>query len=83
MRSANILLDPMTNRIMVVDFGCALLLEQPGVPLGQLIPNKRRWKVDEGMKDKADGQRIACSQKRRTFSEDIRDAKWVFRRAAS
>ncbi|KAI3341946.1 hypothetical protein F4824DRAFT_486383 [Ustulina deusta] len=42
-RSPNMLLNPETQGVMLIDFERALLLDPPRRPLGQLVPNKRAW----------------------------------------
>uniref|UniRef100_A0A0D2YCW3 non-specific serine/threonine protein kinase n=1 Tax=Fusarium oxysporum (strain Fo5176) TaxID=660025 RepID=A0A0D2YCW3_FUSOF len=45
-RLANMLFNPETNGVMVIDFERALLLNPPRRPLAQLVPNKRAWKSE-------------------------------------
>ncbi|KAM0426309.1 hypothetical protein ACHAPT_008349 [Fusarium lateritium] len=72
-RLANMLFNSETNGVMMVDFERASLLELPQPPLGQPVPNKRRWE-SEGV-DKSSRR-----QAERGFSEDIYTAETVFHR---
>ncbi|KAI1122562.1 hypothetical protein F5Y10DRAFT_71307 [Nemania abortiva] len=42
-RRPNILRNPETGGVMLIDFERASILERPRRPLGQLVPNKRAW----------------------------------------
>ncbi|KAL7940092.1 hypothetical protein V8C42DRAFT_364366 [Trichoderma barbatum] len=42
-RGANMLFNPETNRIMIIDFERAKFVQPPRRPLAQLVPNKRAW----------------------------------------
>ncbi|CAJ2500795.1 Uu.00g036480.m01.CDS01 [Anthostomella pinea] len=42
-RRANVLFDPRTGRVMVVDFERASIVKPARSPLGQVVPNKRPW----------------------------------------
>ncbi|KAH7111552.1 hypothetical protein EDB81DRAFT_925872 [Dactylonectria macrodidyma] len=77
-RLANMLFNPETNGVMVIDFERALLLKPPRRPLAQLVPNKRAWKSEAMDIKKVTGdssKRIRSSQ---SFSEDISLAKMAF-----
>ncbi|KAH7118371.1 hypothetical protein EDB81DRAFT_848105 [Dactylonectria macrodidyma] len=77
-RLANMLFNPETNGVMVIDFERALLLKPPRRPLAQLVPNKRAWKSETMDIKKVTGdssKRIRSSQ---SFSEDISLAKMAF-----
>ncbi|KAJ9413803.1 hypothetical protein QL093DRAFT_2500296 [Fusarium oxysporum] len=78
-RLANMLFNPETNRVMVIDFERALLLKPPRRPLAQLVPNKRAWK-SETMMDakKVTGDSSKRNRPSQSFSEDIWLAKTVF-----
>ncbi|EXU95373.1 protein kinase [Metarhizium robertsii] len=45
-RGANMLFNPETNRIMVIDFERAELVQPPRRALAQLVPNKRAWSYE-------------------------------------
>ncbi|KAI0165304.1 hypothetical protein GGR52DRAFT_581939 [Hypoxylon sp. FL1284] len=51
-RGANVLSDPTTGRVMLVDFERASIVKSIRRPLGQVVPNKRAW--DHGRKGKGD-----------------------------
>jgi serine/threonine protein kinase len=77
-RLANMLFNPETNGVMVIDFERALFLKPPRRPLAQLVPNKRAWKSETMDANKVtgdSGKRIRSSQ---SFSEDIWLAKTAF-----
>ncbi|KAH6988643.1 hypothetical protein EDB80DRAFT_756024 [Ilyonectria destructans] len=77
-RLANMLFNPETNGVMVIDFERALLLKPPRRPLAQLVPNKRAWKSETMDVKKVTGdssKRIRSSQ---SFSEDIWLARTAF-----
>ncbi|KAJ9413848.1 hypothetical protein QL093DRAFT_2503287 [Fusarium oxysporum] len=78
-RLANMLFNPETNRVMVIDFERALLLKPPRRPLAQLVPNKRAWK-SETMMDakKVTGDSSKRNRPSQSFSEDIWLAKTAF-----
>ena len=80
MRAANILYDSRTGNLMVIDFERAVLLESPRVPLGQLVPNKRRWKVESQEHNELVPKRRGGVEERKTFLEDVRFAKAIFGR---
>lgn len=42
-RRPNILRNPETGDVMLIDFERVSLLDSPRRPLGQLVPNKRAW----------------------------------------
>ncbi|RYC57812.1 hypothetical protein CHU98_g8404 [Xylaria longipes] len=47
-RRPNILRNPETGDVMLIDFERASLLDRPRRPLGQLVPNKRAWSQEIG-----------------------------------
>uniref|UniRef100_A0A0C4DJS1 EKC/KEOPS complex subunit BUD32 n=1 Tax=Fusarium oxysporum (strain Fo5176) TaxID=660025 RepID=A0A0C4DJS1_FUSOF len=61
-RLANMLFNPETNRVMVIDFERALLLKPPRRPLAQLVPNKRAWKSETMM----DAKKVTGDSSRRS-----------------
>jgi hypothetical protein len=77
-RLANMLFNPETNRVMMIDFERALLLKQPRRPLAQLVPNKRAWKSVAMDVKKVTGDSSKQSRPLQSFSEDISLAKMVF-----
>ncbi|KAH7195027.1 hypothetical protein BKA60DRAFT_583946 [Fusarium oxysporum] len=77
-RLANMLFNPETNGVMVIDFERALLLKQPRRPLAQLVPNKRAWKSEAMDVKKVTGDSSKQSRPLQSFSEDIWLAKTVF-----
>ncbi|KAK2666719.1 hypothetical protein RAB80_017836 [Fusarium oxysporum f. sp. vasinfectum] len=77
-RLANMLFNPETNRVMVIDFERALLLGPPRRPLAQLVPNKRAWKSERMDVKKVTGDSSKRSRASQSFSEDIWLAKTVF-----
>ncbi|EXM12953.1 hypothetical protein FOTG_18574 [Fusarium oxysporum f. sp. vasinfectum 25433] len=77
-RLANMLFNPETNRVMVIDFERALLLGPPRRPLAQLVPNKRAWKSERMDVKKVTGDSSKRSRASQSFSEDIWLAKTAF-----
>ncbi|KAK3365077.1 hypothetical protein B0T24DRAFT_537572 [Lasiosphaeria ovina] len=72
-RVPNMLFNPETNGVMMIDFERALLLPRPPRrPLGQLVPNKRAWKRETDVKKATGGSQSPG------FPEDILMAKAVF-----
>ncbi|KAI1308250.1 hypothetical protein F5Y03DRAFT_383429 [Xylaria venustula] len=71
MRTANILLNPETQDVMLIDFERALLLDPPRRPLGQLIPNKRTREQDTGYEK-------AGARPHQRFANDKAMAKLAF-----
>ncbi|CAG9946282.1 unnamed protein product [Clonostachys rosea f. rosea IK726] len=76
-RLANMLLNREINGVMMIDFERASLLEPPRLPLAQLVPNKRRRKLETMNHKNAAGK--SSDRVTREFSEDIHMAKTVFR----
>jgi thiamine kinase-like enzyme len=76
-RLANMLLNREINGVMMIDFERASLLEPPRLPLAQLVPNKRRRKLETMDHKNAAGK--SSDRVTREFSEDIHMAKTVFR----
>ncbi|KAH9903862.1 hypothetical protein F4778DRAFT_102607 [Xylariomycetidae sp. FL2044] len=68
-RTSNMLLDPETQEVMLIDFERAVLLDQPRRPLGQLIPNKRAWN-QETTAGKNGAQRTGKPRPDQQFSND-------------
>ncbi|EXK76918.1 hypothetical protein FOQG_18355 [Fusarium oxysporum f. sp. raphani 54005] len=77
-RLENMLFNPETNGVMVIDFERALLLKQPRRPLAQLVPNKRAWKSETMDAKKVTGDSNKRSRSSQSFSEDIWLAKTAF-----
>uniref|UniRef100_A0A0D2YCH1 EKC/KEOPS complex subunit BUD32 n=1 Tax=Fusarium oxysporum (strain Fo5176) TaxID=660025 RepID=A0A0D2YCH1_FUSOF len=77
-RLANMLFNPETNGVMVIDFERALLLKPPRRPLAQLVPNKRAWKSETMDAKKVTGDSSKRSRPSQGFSEDIWLAKTAF-----
>ncbi|EXL90019.1 hypothetical protein FOIG_16705 [Fusarium odoratissimum NRRL 54006] len=77
-RLANMLFNPETNRVIVIDFEQALLLKPARRPLAQLVPNKRAWKSETMDAKKVTGDSSKRSQASQSFSEDIWLAKTAF-----
>ncbi|EWZ27917.1 hypothetical protein FOZG_18382 [Fusarium oxysporum Fo47] len=77
-RLANILFNPETSGVMVIDFERALLLNPPRRPLAQLVPNKRAWKSETMDAKKVTGDSSKRSRPSQSFSEDIWLAKTAF-----
>lgn len=76
-RSANILLNPETRNVMLIDFERALLLEPPRRPLGQLVPNKRTWD-QETMHRKNGARRTGTYGLDQRFTNDRAMARAAF-----
>ncbi|EXA28898.1 hypothetical protein FOVG_19529 [Fusarium oxysporum f. sp. pisi HDV247] len=77
-RLANMLFNPETSGVMVIDFERALLLNPPRRPLAQLVPNKRAWKSERMDAKKVTGDSSKRSRASQSFSEDIWLAKTAF-----
>ncbi|KAK2468561.1 hypothetical protein H9L39_19720 [Fusarium oxysporum f. sp. albedinis] len=77
-RLANMLFNPETSGVMVIDFERALLLNPPRRPLAQLVPNKRAWKSETMDAKKVTGDSSKRSRPSQSFSEDIWLAKTAF-----
>ncbi|KAJ9413640.1 hypothetical protein QL093DRAFT_2486717 [Fusarium oxysporum] len=77
-RLANMLFNPETNGVMVIDFERALLLKPPRRPLAQLVPNKRAWKSETMDAKKITGDSSKQGRASQSFSEDIWLAKTAF-----
>jgi hypothetical protein len=77
-RLANMLFNPETNRVMVIDYERALLLNPPRRPLAQLVPNKRARKSETMDAKKVIGDSSKRSRPSQSFSEDIWLAKTAF-----
>ncbi|EXK75729.1 hypothetical protein FOQG_19506 [Fusarium oxysporum f. sp. raphani 54005] len=70
-RLANMLFNPETNGVMMIDFERALLLKPPRRPLAPLVPNKRAWKSETMDAKKVTGDSSKRSRPSQSFSEDI------------
>ncbi|CZR37681.1 uncharacterized protein FPRO_07128 [Fusarium proliferatum ET1] len=82
-RLENMLFNREVNRVMMIDFERASLLEPPRLPLAQLVPNKRKQRSEEReCKNMAALSRNARWASR-WFSEDVINARMVFRDLAS
>ncbi|KAH8654678.1 hypothetical protein BGZ61DRAFT_373450 [Ilyonectria robusta] len=77
-RVANMLFNPETNGVIIIDFERASLLRPPRRPLAQLMPNKRAWKQETIDIKKATGGSRNQSRSSRGFPEDILMAKTAF-----
>ncbi|TLD09833.1 hypothetical protein PspLS_12047 [Pyricularia sp. CBS 133598] len=73
------LFNTKVNGVMMIDFERALLLEPPRSPLGQLVPNKRRWKPNVVYSSKS-RKPVGRNHVSRVFSEDIGLIKMAFDR---
>ncbi|KAJ2896006.1 hypothetical protein MKZ38_005978 [Zalerion maritima] len=73
-RVANMLFNPETNGVMIIDFERASLRR---LPLGQSVPNKRAWGQEMDVK-KTTGNSGSRSRSSREFPEDIMMAKAAF-----
>ncbi|OAQ57369.1 protein kinase-like domain [Pochonia chlamydosporia 170] len=77
-RAANMLFNPETNRVMVIDFERSLLVQPPRRALAQLVPNKRAWNSETTEKRKGrvrvSGQQQGCGD----VVEDISMARSAF-----
>ncbi|EXM14013.1 hypothetical protein FOTG_17564 [Fusarium oxysporum f. sp. vasinfectum 25433] len=77
-RPANMLFNPETKGVMMIDFERALLVELPRRPLAQLAPNKRALELKSTNAKKG----MCYSNKKRRladrFSEDIELARGCF-----
>ncbi|KAI1199327.1 hypothetical protein F5X97DRAFT_296774 [Nemania serpens] len=76
-RSANILLNPETRNVMLIDFERALLLDPPRHPLSQLVPNKRAWD-QETMHRKRRARRTSTHGLDQRFTNDRMMARAAF-----
>ncbi|KAI3579760.1 hypothetical protein IWW34DRAFT_421099 [Fusarium oxysporum f. sp. albedinis] len=82
-RLENMLFNREVNRVMMIDFERASLVQPPSLPLAQLVPNKRKQRSEERESKKA--VVLSCNAHRASsgFSEDIINARMVFRDLAS
>ncbi|KAI1266039.1 hypothetical protein F5Y18DRAFT_384377 [Xylariaceae sp. FL1019] len=76
-RTANMLLHPETQNVMLIDFERASLLEPPRHPLRQLVPNKRAWSQDTEP-GKNGPRRISVAPSDPRFSNDKAMARIAF-----
>ncbi|PGG98191.1 hypothetical protein AJ80_09569 [Polytolypa hystricis UAMH7299] len=77
-RVANMLFNPETNGVMMIDFERASLLTPPRYPLAQLVPNKRARKQEAMDVKKATADPSNLTWSSRGFQEDIYMANMVF-----
>ncbi|OAQ57866.2 protein kinase-like domain [Pochonia chlamydosporia 170] len=77
-RGANMLFNPETNRVMIIDFERSLLVQPPRRALAQLVPNKRAWNIETTEKRKGGGRVSGQQQGREDVVEDISMARSAF-----
>ena len=77
-RAANVLQNPMTDQMMLIDFERALLMDPPRFPLGQVASNKRKWNSEKDEKIKPSYECSTRRQEQNPFFEDIARAKGMF-----
>ncbi|KAF2972174.1 hypothetical protein GQX73_g1366 [Xylaria multiplex] len=77
-RRPNILRNPETGDVMLIDFERASLLDRPRRPLGQLVPNKRVWD-QETVNGKSGTGCVNKAKLDRRFADDRAMAKMAFR----
>ena len=77
-RRPNILRNPETGNVMLIDFERASLLDRPRRPLGQLVPNKRAWSQEIVNRKSGTGgvNRTKLDQR---FADDRAMARMAFR----
>ncbi|KAI1418857.1 hypothetical protein F5Y12DRAFT_721519 [Xylaria sp. FL1777] len=76
-RKPNLLRNPETGGVMLIDFERASLFDRPRRPLGQLVHNKRAW--GQETVDKKNGTSCASTGRRdRQFADDWAMAKVAF-----
>ncbi|XXH05276.1 hypothetical protein Hte_011701 [Hypoxylon texense] len=73
-RWANVLSNPATGQVMIVDFERASIVELARRPLGPLVLNKRPWDYERDEKRRARDQRL----NKAGFQDDISAAVAVF-----
>ncbi|POR32435.1 Uncharacterized protein TPAR_07370 [Tolypocladium paradoxum] len=76
-REANVLVNPETQTIMIIDFERALLLQRPRDPLAPQVPNKRAW-MQETPDTKKATDRLYGTNGVGGFQRDIMFAKGAF-----
>ncbi|KAI1153778.1 hypothetical protein F4825DRAFT_414054 [Nemania diffusa] len=76
-RRPNILRNPETGGVMLIDFERAALLDRPRHPLGQLVPNKRA-RSQEIVNGKSRTGYVDKTKLDRRFAEDRAMARMVF-----
>ncbi|XWW94443.1 hypothetical protein V2A60_002386 [Cordyceps javanica] len=64
-RRSNMLYNPETNRIMIIDFERSLLVQAPRRALGQIVPNKRKRSFDA-----IQGKLIGTSRRENRYAHD-------------
>ncbi|KAI1157439.1 hypothetical protein F5B18DRAFT_645050 [Nemania serpens] len=77
-RRPNILRNPETGDVMLIDFERASLLDRPRRPLGQLVPNKRAWS-QEIVNRKSGTGGVNRTKLDRRFADDRVMARMAFR----
>ncbi|KAI0397976.1 hypothetical protein F5Y17DRAFT_257027 [Xylariaceae sp. FL0594] len=78
-RGPNILRNPKTGDVMLIDFERALLLDPPRRPLGLLVPNKRKRAWSQEIVNEKGGTRCVNKAKvGRHFAEDRAMARMAF-----
>ncbi|KAH7143376.1 hypothetical protein DER46DRAFT_630875 [Fusarium sp. MPI-SDFR-AT-0072] len=77
-RFANMLFNREVNRVIIIDFKRASLIEPPRLPLAQLVLNKCKQRSEE--RESKNAVMLSCNACRasRGFSEDIANARMVF-----
>ncbi|KAM3518341.1 hypothetical protein NHJ13051_008257 [Beauveria bassiana] len=64
-RRSNMLYNPETNRIIIIDFERSLLMQAPRRTLGQIVPNKRKRSFDA-----IQGKLIGTSRRENRYAPD-------------
>ena len=78
MRWANMLFNPETNGVMMIDFERSSLLQPPRPPLAQLVPNKRKRGPGRTNLGKTAHKQENGRDKDRRFAEDISRMRSAF-----
>ncbi|KAI0467070.1 hypothetical protein F4859DRAFT_526168 [Xylaria cf. heliscus] len=76
-RRPNILRNPETGGVMLIDFERASLLDHPRRPLGQLVPNKSGWSQDTENRKSRTG-RVNRTKPDQRYAEDRAMARMAF-----
>jgi hypothetical protein len=77
-RSANMLFNPETNGVMIIDFERASLVKRPRHPLASSIPRKRRWAAEMTDGRKAPDRSCGQTGHNRRFKQEILMAQGIF-----
>ncbi|KAK7415899.1 hypothetical protein QQZ08_012211 [Neonectria magnoliae] len=77
-RRENMLFNPETNAVMMIDFERASLLERPRRPLGRLVPNKRAWEQNEEDGGERADRLSKKAQRSNVYWLDIANAQAAF-----